>query len=168
MFSEVVRINGTLVQAWLICERQVWYLAHSMTADQKNEYLAFGRLIDQNSYAREKHQVNFGDSKFDFVQGEEGQLVVSEIKKSSRTEKASRLQLAHYLYSLKKEGIEARGLLLFPTEKKRVEVDLTRNLMDELETIYSAIETLTSQTVPPSLVRCKYCDKCAYGEYCWG
>lgn len=168
MFSEGVRINGTLIQAWTICKRQVWYLARAMTADQKDEHLAFGRLIDQNSYAREKHQVDFGDSKFDFLQSEDGQLVVSEVKKSSRTEKASRLQLAHYLYSLKKEGIEARGVLLFPTEKKRVEVDLTPDLIAELETIYVAIETLTSQTLPPPLVHCKYCAKCAYSEYCWG
>ena len=54
------------------------------------------------------------------------------------------------------------------TEKKRVEVDLTPDLITELATIYVAIETLTSQTAPPPLVHCKYCAKCAYSEYCWG
>ena len=168
ILSEKARIGGTLVWYWAICHREVWLMARGIEPEPKNEYLTFGRLIDQNSYAREKHQVDFGDSKFDFMQSEDGQLVVSEIKKSSRTEKASRLQLAHYLYSLKKEGIEARGVLLFPTEKKRVEVDLTPDLITELATIYVAIETLTSQMVPPPLVHCKYCGKCAYSEYCWG
>ena len=167
-FSENARIGGTLVWYWSICRREVWLMARGIEPEPKDEYLALGRLIDQNSYAREKHQVDFGDSKFDFIQGKDGQLVVSEVKKSSRAEKASYLQLAHYLYDLKKEGIEAKGLLLFPTEKKRIEVELTVELMKELDSIYAEIEKLTNTALPPPLEHCKYCSKCAYGEYCWG
>lgn len=143
-------------------------MARGIEPEQRDENLSLGRLVDQNSYAREKHQIDFGDSKFDFIQDKNERLVVAEIKKSSRTEKASRLQLAHYLYQLQKEGIEADGVLLFPTEKTRVEVKLTPDLEKELDSLYAEIEALTSLPTPPPLAHCKYCSKCAYGEYCWG
>lgn len=168
MFSELVKVNGYLVQAFSICRRQVWLLARGVTAEQSNESLALGRLVDQNSYARERHQVGFGDNKFDFVQGADGELVVCEVKKSSRAERSARLQLAHYLYDLQKTGIEARGVLMFPTEKKRVEVELTDALKAELDCVYAEIESLAQRNVPPPAEHCKYCGKCAYAEYCWG
>ncbi|RRD63468.1 CRISPR-associated protein Cas4 [Fretibacterium sp. OH1220_COT-178] len=168
MFSELVKVNGYLVQAFSICRRQVWLLARGVTAEQSNESLALGRLVDQNSYARERHQVGFGDNKFDFVQGADGELVVCEVKKSSRAERSARLQLAHYLYDLQKAGIEARGVLMFPTEKKRVEVELTDALKAELDCVYAEIESLAQRNVPPPAEHCKYCGKCAYAEYCWG
>lgn len=168
MFSELVKVNGYLVQAFSICRRQVWLLARGVTAEQSNESLTFGRLVDQNSYARERHQVGFGDNKFDFVQGADGELVVCEVKKSSRAERSARLQLAHYLYDLQKAGIEARGVLMFPTEKKRVEVELTDALKAELDCVYAEIESLAQRNVPPPAEHCRYCGKCAYAEYCWG
>lgn len=168
MFSELVKVNGYLVQAFSICQRQVWLLARGVTAEQSNESLTLGRLVDQNSYARERHQVGFGDNKFDFVQGADGELVVCEVKKSSRAERSARLQLAHYLYDLQKAGIEARGVLMFPTEKKRVEVELTDALKAELDCVYAEIESLAQRNVPPPAEHCRYCGKCAYAEYCWG
>ena len=83
MFSEPVKINGYLVQAFSICRRQVWLLARGVSAEQSHEFLALGRLIDRNSYARERHQVAFGDNRFDFVQDADGEMVVCEVKKST-------------------------------------------------------------------------------------
>jgi CRISPR-associated exonuclease Cas4 len=92
---------------------------------------------------------------------------VSEVKKSSRAERSALLQLAHYLYELRKEGIEAKGVLHFPTEKKRIDVTLTDSSISELESIYSSIVMLTSQKSLPLAKWSKYCSKCAYAEYCW-
>jgi CRISPR-associated exonuclease Cas4 len=142
-------------------------MSRSVAPKPEDDYLALGRLIDQNTFTREKHQITFGDNKFDFMQDKDGALIVSEVKKSSRAERSAVLQLSHYLYALKKEGIEAQGELHFPTEKKRIDVILTDDLMSELDSIYSAIEMLTSQEAPPPAVLSKYCPKCAYAEYCW-
>jgi CRISPR-associated exonuclease Cas4 len=166
-FSESARIGGTLVWYHAICGRQVWLMSRSVGPKPSDDNLALGRLIDQNSFAREKHQVIFGDNKFDFMQDRDGALVISEVKKSSRAEKASTLQLAHYLYALKKEGIDAKGELRFPLEKHRRSVTLTDELIAELEAIYSDIEAQTSLERPPAAVWSKYCEKCAYAEYCW-
>ena len=168
VFSEEARIGGTLVWYWSICVRQVWLMARGIEPEPRDDFLALGRLIDRNSYARERHQVAFGDNRFDFVQGADGDLVVCEVKKSSRAERSARLQLAHYLSDLQKAGIEAKGVLMFPTEKKRVEVVLTDELMAELDAAYDAIGTLVRRDAPPAAESCKYCGKCAYAEYCWG
>lgn len=168
MYSERARIGGTLVWYWHICRRQVWLMARGVEPNPQDDYLALGRLIDQNSYARERHQLTFGDDKFDFMQSsEEDGVVVCEVKKSSRAESSARMQLAHYLYDLQKAGIEAKGLLMFPSERKRVEVELTEELKTELDSIYAEIRTLTERETPPPAAVCKYCRKCAYAEFCW-
>ena len=167
MLSDKAKITGMILQAYGICHRQVWFLTHSIFADQENELLSLGRIIDENSYAREKHQIKFGGNKFDFMQNKDCVLIVSEINKSSRAEKASILQLAHYLYELEKEGIASAGVLLYPTEKKRTDVILTEELKSTLDKSYAVIEKLSLSEKPPKLSPCKYCKKCAYGDYCW-
>lgn len=168
MYSESVRIGGTLLWYYAICHREVWLMSHGIEPEQKNEDILIGRLIDKNSYKRERHHISFGDSQFDFMYSKNGTLVVSEIKKSSRAEKASLLQLAHYLYELEKSGISAQGVLLYPKEKKRTDVVLTNELRQQLDKAYAEIEQITSLGTPPFPKRCKFCTKCAYAEYCWG
>jgi len=167
LLAESPRITGTVLQAVGICRRQVWFLTHSISADQDNDLLMLGRIIDQNSYSRERHQALFGNNKFDFMQTKDGTLVISEIKKSSRAEKASILQLAHYLYELEKEGITAKGLLLYPEEKKRMEVALDDRTRHDLEKNYEEIRAIARSTAPEPLAENKYCRQCAYSEYCW-
>lgn len=168
MFSENARIGGTLIWYWSICHRQVWLMARGIEPDPSNEHMVLGRLIDENSYTRERHQVAFGDNKFDFIQSEGNRVIVCEVKKSSRAEASARLQLAHYLYELEKMGIEANGVLMFPKEKKRVSIELTMETKNELDGIYKEIKTLTELGNPPPAKSGKYCPKCSYAEYCWG
>ena len=59
------------------------------------------------------------------------------------------------------------GVLLYPTEKKRTAVILTEELKRVLDQSYAVIEELALSEKPPHLVQCKYCKKCAYGDYCW-
>ena len=167
VFSEAPRVGGTLVWYYLICKRQVWLMARGVEADKDDESLALGRLIDESSYKRIRHSVSFGDSKFDLLKEESGVLVIGEIKKSSRSIKAARLQLAHYLYELAKIGTEARGELLFPKEKKREDVVLTEDLKLKLDQIYKGILEVTTSSSPPKVYKCKYCGNCAYQELCW-
>lgn len=167
MYSESARIGGMLVCYWYICARQVWLMARGVEPDPQDEYLSFGRLVDRDSYSRDRHQLSFGDDKLDFIRSDDDGLVVCEVKKSSRAEASARMQLAHYLYDLRKAGIEAKGLLMFPTEKKREEVRLTPEIMAELDDVYAKIEELTERSAPPPAKMGKYCKKCAYAEHCW-
>jgi CRISPR-associated exonuclease Cas4 len=165
--SENISIGGTLVQSYKICSRQVWFEAHRIEQDQENDFLMMGRLIDLNSYKREKKSIEFGGSRFDIIRKEKSILVVGEVKKSSHSIDAARLQLAHYLYELSKSGIGARGELLIPKEKKREKIILTEELKTKLDNIYIEIIKIASFTSPPHAPKCKYCKNCAYSELCW-
>lgn len=167
VFSELPRIGGTLVWYCLICKRQVWLISHGVEADKEDEFLKLGRLIDESSYERVRHSVSFGDSKFDLLKEEKGVLVIGEIKKSSRSIEAARLQLAHYLYELAKSGIAARGELLFPEERRREDVSITEDLQSKLDEIYIEIKDIVVSLCPPKAQECKYCKHCAYKELCW-
>ena len=142
-------------------------MCRGIEPDRQDESLVLGRLIDANSYSREKHSVTLGDNKFDFVKEKEGTVVVAEIKKSSRTLDASILQLKHYLYELEKEGVNAKGELLIPKEKKKVHVTLDKESRNELDRIYAEITEIGQMTEPPKAAKCKYCTRCAYREWCW-
>ncbi len=60
-----------------------------------------------------------------------------KLKKSSKFEEASKIQLLYYLRELEKAGINAKGgVLLYPEERKRIDVELTREtilLLEETE-----------------------------------
>ena len=101
------------------------------------------------------------------MQNIDGTLVISEIKKSSKSEKASILQLAHYIYELEKEGITAVGLLLYPKEKKRTEVILDEQMRRDLDQNYEKIKHIAENQAPEELTKNKCCSQCAYSEYCW-
>lgn len=167
MFSEEPRIGGTLVWYASICLRQVWLMARCIDPDERNELLILGRLVDESRYQREKHNISFGNNRFDIARKEGETLVISEIKKSSRSLKAAQLQILHYLYELKKNGVEARGELLFPEERKKEQVLLNKESMQELDALYSVIQETTRCLKPPEPVRVGYCKTCAYNEFCW-
>jgi CRISPR-associated exonuclease Cas4 len=165
--SEEPRIGGTLVWYASACLRQVWLMAHCIDPDERNELLILGRLVDKTSYPRERHNIVFGDNRFDIARRDGETLVVSEIKKSTKSLRSATLQVKHYLYELRKEGVEARGELLFPTEKRRERIVLDDESVKELEEIYTTIRRVAKQAVPPPPETCRYCKNCAYSEYCW-
>lgn len=167
-FSENPRIGGTMVDYYFICRRQVWLMARGMEPDRRNELLRLGRLVDAESYGRERKGVVLGDNSFDILRRGEETLVVGEVKKSSRAAEAAAMQLAHYLYTLRQEGIVATGELLFPQEKRRERVELTEERMRILDEAYADIRSLAREERPPTAERIGACTPCAYAEWCWG
>jgi len=92
---------------------------------------------------------------------------VGEIKKSSRFLKPATMQLAFYLYRLRKVGVDVKGELLIPKEKKRISVELTADIENELKDAFHQIKEIMIRNNPPEPVKNKYCKKCAYREFCW-
>ena len=161
-------INGSIVAAFIACPREAWLLSRQITADQENPYLILGRLIHEDSYRRDKKEIIVDNIKIDLMERENEEItVVGEIKKSSRSEESARMQLIFYLYKLREMGIEAKGELLFPKEKKRKNIILDKPAMDEIENIIAKIEEILDKPVPPLPQRIKYCRACAYKEFCW-
>ncbi|MBI2953916.1 MAG: CRISPR-associated protein Cas4 [Chloroflexi bacterium] len=161
-------IGGTLIWYYTICPRQVWLLAHNVLPDQADHNIQVGRLIDQWSYPQQRHRgINLDNTVvIDVITGEG---VVAEVKKSSASLDAARLQLAYYLYYLKhNKGVTTKGVLLVPEERRRYPLELTPEVESQLEEVLREVESLRSQDKPVPARRIHYCKKCAYAGVCWG
>ncbi|UFJ39856.1 CRISPR-associated protein Cas4 [Brevibacillus humidisoli] len=160
-------VTGTHIWYYFICKREVWLIAHNIAADQDDENMDIGRFINEQTYQRNKQEVLIGNIKVDRVRREDGQLVIGEVKKSSRYLESSRYQLLYYLQTLKKMGIVARGELLFPEEKRRETVELTSEAERQLDRAVEEIRIIARHPVPPLPEKISFCRNCAYREYCW-
>ena len=160
-------ITPTLVWYYYVCKREVWLMSRDLNPGQDNSLMELGRIIHEFSYKRDEKEIVMDGMKFDIVRNEDGKILICEIKKSSRFELPSRMQLAYYLYKLKKRGLEASGELLFPKEKKKVVVELDEKTERDLENAMSEMQEIISREKPPEAKRVKFCAKCAYAEFCW-
>lgn len=167
MEDTAVKVTGTLMWYYYVCHRQVWLMARQIIPEKDHTYLELGRFLQETAYQRNNKEVTVGHLKFDLIKKKNGQLVVGEVKKSSRHEKSAMMQLALYLYELDKLGIEAHGELLFPEEKKRLKVVLSPGLKKEIDYAKKDILRIAYLDSPPQPVKGKYCRNCAYGDFCW-
>lgn len=163
-----MKITGTLVWYYYICRREVWLMAHEINPETENPFLELGRLIQEESYSRDKKEFKAPGMKIDLLRNRDGQLVVGEIKKSSRFVESAKMQLAYYLWRLRQIGVEAKGELLIPRERKRTPVELTDEVQSELEKAIQDMQKIITLETPPLPVLIPFCRPCAYAEFCWG
>lgn len=164
---ENVKITGTLAWYYCICKREVWLIAHQITADQDNDNMSIGRFIHEHSYGRDKKEIEIEHGKMDFVRQKDGKLIVSEIKKSSRYLESASMQLALYLKDLEERGIEARGEIRVPEERKVVAVVLDEAMKEKLLAMEEGIKRILVLQKPPLPERKPICSNCAYSELCF-
>jgi CRISPR-associated exonuclease Cas4 len=162
-----MEINGTLFWYYMICPREVWLMKRNIVPDQKDTNIDLGRFIHEVSYSRNKKEIDFGHVKFDVLISHGKEMVIGETKKSSKFQKASRMQLLYYLKVLRDAGIKANGVLLYPEEKKRVEVELDLEGELELQKVEEKIIEILILSTPPPVKKNPYCRKCGYREYCY-
>lgn len=167
MSEKEIRVSGTLIWYYYICHREVWLIGHQITPDQDNDNVSLGRFIQDYSYPRERKELQVGNSKMDVFHVSDGGLVVGEVKKSSKYIESARMQLAFYLAELKQRGIEARGELRFPQEKRRELVVLDEKTEAELDEVRRDILRILYLPGPPGPKKINFCKKCAYAEFCW-
>lgn len=162
-----IRVTGTLIWYYYVCHRQVWLIARQITPDKDHPSIELGRFIHDHSYSRDKKELSIGSSKMDIVRVKDGQLVIGEVKKSSRHLQSARMQLLFYLDELSARGISAKGELRFPEERRKEVVELTPEDRRELEVARREIESIVRSTAPPPPVRIRLCRGCGYAEFCW-
>lgn len=164
---EEISVNGTLIWYYYICKREVWLMSRSIVADQDNKHMDIGRFIHENSYSRDKKEVSIGNIKVDIIKKNNGNVLIGEMKKSSKFKESARMQLAYYLYKLKEYGIDGQGVLMFPKEKKRIEIELDDELIDEIKTVEKEILKIIYNEYPMEPKKINFCRNCAYNEFCW-
>lgn len=161
------KITGTLIWYFHICKREVWLMARELNPDEDNPFLELGRFFSEESYQREKKEIEIGNMKIDLLKKGSSKVVIGEVKKSSRFEESAKMQLIFYLHRLKQAGVEAEGELLIPKERKRIPVTLDDNAEEELKQAESEILKIISSDTLPEATKIKYCRNCAYREFCW-
>ncbi|MBZ4665021.1 CRISPR-associated protein Cas4 [Mahella sp.] len=164
---EDVKINGTLIWYYYICPRETWLMARHLTPDEHDENIEWGRFLHEHSYERDKKEIAVGNIKIDLLKKDDGGLVIGEVKKSSKYLQSARMQLLFYLSELSKLGIKAEGQLMFPEEKKIIDVHLDQEAQAELDRACVAIADIVGAELPPQPARIHWCTNCAYAEMCW-
>lgn len=142
-------------------------MGRELNAEQDNQFMEIGRILHDDTYQRDKKGINAPGMKIDLLKRRDGEVVVGEVKKSSRFELPAKMQLAFYLYRLKKQGIEMKGELLIPKEKKRTEIKLDESLERELKRAFVSIDEILESESPPEPKKIRWCRNCAYREFCW-
>ena len=161
------KITGSIFNAYFVCKRKLWFYSREISPFVGNDLLELGKMIHEESYKREKKEISLGNIKIDIVKKYGGNVIVAEVKKSSRAMKSARMQLLFYLYKLKQMGVSAEGELLVPKEKKREKVELTEEKEEEIRNVIEDIKRIISMPVPPEFKKSRYCNKCAYKDFCF-
>jgi CRISPR-associated exonuclease Cas4 len=163
------KLTGTLLWYWAICPREAWLMAHEINPDEDDPYLELGRFLSQQAYPRSKRrELSLPGMKLDLIETDGGEVVVAEVKKSSRFVEAARLQLLFYLERLEEHGVSARGELRIPKERKRLPVELDDAGRTRLHRAIGDLQRLIKELLPPPPQRIPFCRRCAYREFCWG
>ena len=118
------KISGTMYAYSYLCWRKLWFFAKDIVMEQENENVMIGKLIDEESYKRDKKHIYLDDLVcIDIVRDN----VICEIKKSSSKLEMAEQQLKYYLYLLNNKGIEGKGELLIPKENRKEMIVLNEN-----------------------------------------
>lgn len=160
-----VRITGLMVQYYHVCRRELWFMSRGIDIDRDTANIQRGTHVDEQSYRdqRRSFQIN-GRIAIDML--DDGKLM--EVKVSSALEEPPKMQLLYYMWYLDRVyDIERDGVLAYPEERTREEIQLTQERVKEVEqTVEGIIDVVTSEE-PPALEKKPYCDSCLYQDICW-
>lgn len=161
------RVNGTIIESYLVCKRQAWLHLHKITPFQEHPLLELGRIIDEYSYKRSIKRIILENIQIDIVERQDEELLIGEIKKSSKAKDIAKTQLLFYMYTLKKMGVPSTGILMFPKERRREKVLLTKEEEENIEKLVKEISNLANLEQIPQFEKSAFCKNCAYKEFCF-
>ena len=161
MFSKD-QITGTLVNYYVTCKREAWLYAHQIHADQEDENVLMGKALADIKES-DLQDFAFSNLKFDKLSKQRGHYLITEYKKSLKNELAGKMQLLFYVYLLK-TGLNLKEKLL--SGKKVILVEDSSENFALVEQILSEISALTNLEKPPKFTQGKFCQNCAYHDYC--
>lgn len=166
--TKELKFTGTQINYFVVCPTKLWYFSHGISMEQTSDLVATGKFIHENTYKKNKKEVLI-DSKIgiDFIKKGEN-IVLHEVKKSKKLERAHYFQLLYYIYYLKRvKGIEnVSGEIDYPEQRETKAVELTEQAGKELEEIMQHIPKILALDSPPVPEKKKYCRKCSYFEFC--
>ncbi|MDR1905524.1 MAG: CRISPR-associated protein Cas4 [Clostridiales bacterium] len=156
-------VTGHIFGYYYICKRKVWFAAHRINMENGSELVALGKLLDETSYKREEHGISVEDfMNIDYLKNN----IIHEIKKSDKQSESSVAQVKFYLYHLHLRGLDLKGRLDFPLQKKSVEVLLDEKDLREIPETIKEVERIIDGKRAPDVANIKACKACAYYDLC--
>lgn len=177
-------ITATLLNYFHICPRKAWLHQQGLRMEQESEAVAIGKVIDRDSYSREKKAIDLQAElpggirlvgKVDWINLRQG--VLHETKKGKACEEAHLWQVRFYLWLLRLCEVQGivddpdgfTGMLNYPTLRKTIPVSLdeenARHLQDQVLQLYNLLK---NDAPPHRLENRSFCRKCAFEELCFG
>ncbi len=161
------RITGVMVQYYVSCKRELWLFANHISFNKYDENIRIGKQIHTNRYKRKKREIDLYFVKFDFIEKKD-EIILSEVKKSSKLLEPVKYQLLYYMYIIEKlTGKTPLGKIRIPREKKVIELELKQQERKEIEEILDTIPKIVQKEIPDGPTKKPYCKNCAYHNYCW-
>ncbi|SCL81400.1 CRISPR-associated protein Cas4 [Sporanaerobacter sp. PP17-6a] len=159
-------ITGVMVYYYFVCKRKLWYFNKEINMEFNSELVGMGKLIDENSYGREKKSILIDETiNIDFLKDWK---IIHEIKKSKKIDVASKWQLKYYIWILRNKGVDIeKGVLDYPLLRKREDIFLTKKEEEGLLHVLDDIQNIIAMDLPPEIINKKTCKKCAYYEICF-
>lgn len=159
-------ITGVMIYYYEVCKRKLWYFYHEIQMEQGNENVEIGKILDEETYKRDKKHINIDNVvNIDFIRSKG---ILHEVKKSKKIEEASILQVKYYLYFLSKKGVtNIKGKIDYPLLKQSVDIELEEDDIKNIENILQDIEEIVIKDRPPQLNKKGICKSCAYYDLCF-
>jgi len=161
----IINVTGVLVQYYVTCKRELWFFANQINMNYNNDDIDIGKFIHEKSYSRENKEIKFDNMVFDYVKNK-NDLTIFEVKKSSSLTIGARYQLYFYLYNMRNCGKDIKGVLVYPKERKREEIRLTDEIIQEIDEIIEDIKRVVNLKTPPKAIKKPYCKGCSFFELC--
>lgn len=160
------KITGVMVYYHEICNKRLWYFSRGLNMEITSDLVNIGKIIDKKSYSKERKQILIDDKiNIDFL---EDWKIIHEVKKSDKLEYASIWQLKYYIYVLREKGVDIKkGVLDYPTLRKRTEVFLDDKDKEIMENKLNEIERIIESEYPVEVNKKSYCKKCSYYDLCY-
>ncbi|WFA10092.1 CRISPR-associated protein Cas4 [Tissierella sp. Yu-01] len=160
------KVTGVMVYYNFVCKKKLWYFSNDLNMEFNSELVGIGKLIDENSYDREKKNILIDESiNIDFLKDWK---VIHEVKKSRKLDEASKWQLKYYIWVLRSKGVNIeKGILDYPLLRKREEIYLNDEEEKELMDVLKEIQDIINISLPPKTINKSFCKKCSYYELCY-
>lgn len=148
-----------------LCNRKLWFFAHDITMEHESELVSIGKLIDENTFERERKHIMIDEIvNIDFIKNG----IIYEVKKSEKEKQMAINQIKYYLYIMKQQGLAGiKGVLSIPTAKYKEEVVLTDKDISEILQRIKVIEDIINSGKIPKIEHIPACKSCAYFEMCY-
>lgn len=159
------QITGTLVNYYATCKKEAWLYSRKIHARQDDENMLIGKALAD--LKENLHAFPYSNLKFDKVSKQKGHYQITEYKKSLKNEKAAKMQLLFYIYTIKNALNLKKIYGKVISGKKVISVDDSdENFKFMAELLEEMSEFLSTQT-PPKSIKTKFCNSCAYSDYCF-